>query len=104
MIPEKLNEWREDAEQRACRADSHLVFANRIIALIGMLEDMTREARLSREAAERAVASRIARHELERAFLAVSTYDDVASDEDVLFYDGAAHAIRVIREMLELDQ
>lgn len=33
-----LKEWREDAEQRAERADSHLVFAARIVRLINALE------------------------------------------------------------------
>lgn len=33
-----LKEWREDAMQRASRADSHLVFASRIVALIDALE------------------------------------------------------------------
>jgi len=63
---------------------------------------MTREARLSREATEKAVASRIARHEIERALRAVDIYDDVASDEDVIFHDGAMHAVRIIRDMLGL--
>lgn len=67
------------------------------------LELMTREARLSREAAERAVASRYGRHDIERALRAVDVYDDVASDEDVIFHDGAMHAVRVIRDMLGLD-
>lgn len=66
------------------------------------LELMTREARLSREAAEKAVASRVARHEIERALRAVNVYDDVASDEDVIFHDGAMHAVRIIRDMLGL--
>ena len=68
-----------------------------------LVELYRREAQLSREATEKAVRSRIARHEIERALRAVDTYDDVASDEDVLFHDGAAHAVRVIREMLGLD-
>lgn len=33
-----LKEWREDAEQRASRADSHTVFAARIVRLIDALE------------------------------------------------------------------
>jgi hypothetical protein len=104
MKPEKLAEWLEDAELRANRADSHLVFANRIIALIGALEDMTREARLSREATERAVRSRIARHELERAFRAADAPEDsMATCDDLLRYQGRAEAVQIMRDMLELD-
>ena len=33
-----LDEWREDAEQRANRADSHLVFAARILRLVDALK------------------------------------------------------------------
>ena len=75
-----------------------------VVSLETRLADMTREARLSREATEKAVASRIARHEIERALRAVDVYDDVASDEDVIFHDGAMHAVRIIRDMLELDR
>jgi transcriptional/translational regulatory protein YebC/TACO1 len=96
-----LSEWREDAELRACRADSHLVFANRIIALIGALEDMTREARLSREATEKAVTSRIARHQIERALRAADAPEDsMATDNDLIRYEGHAEAVRIMRDML----
>jgi hypothetical protein len=36
--PEVLKAWREDAEERAHRADSHLVFAARIVRLIEALQ------------------------------------------------------------------
>lgn len=67
--------------------------------------DREREAQLrARRAAERAVEARFARHEIDRALRAVVVYDSVASDEDVIFHDGAMYAVRTIREMLELDQ
>lgn len=103
MTPERLAEWREDAELRACRADSHLVFANRIIALVGALEDMTREAQLSRAATERAVRSRFPRHEIERALRAADVPEDsMATDEDLIRYEGHAEAVRIMRDMLDV--
>lgn len=97
MTPEKLAEWREDAELRANRADSHLVFANRIIALIGTLEDMTREARLSREATERAVRSRdewerIAGERFASANLLHAKWQDVEQDREALVEKWEAEA------------
>ena len=94
----------ETARARDAHFEARNKLAEKIDHLESRLAEMTREARLSREAAEKAVRSRDARHEIERALRAVSLYDDVASDEDVLFHDGAAHAVRVIREMLELDE
>lgn len=72
-----------------------------------LLDEMTREARASRRACENAVRAgeaKFARHEIERALRAVDVYDSVASDEDVIFHDGAMHAVRIIRDMLELDR
>ena len=67
------------------------------------LELMTREARLSREATEKAVRSRIARHELERAFRAADAPEDsMATDEDLIRYGGRAEAVAVMRDMLGL--
>ena len=67
------------------------------------LEDMTREARLSREATENAVRSRVARHELERAFRAADAPEDsMATDDDLLRYEGRAEAVAIMRDMLGL--
>jgi hypothetical protein len=67
------------------------------------LEDMTREARLSREATEKAVRSRIARHELERAFRAADAPEDsMATDDDLIRYQGHAEAVHIMRDMLGL--
>jgi hypothetical protein len=90
-----------DAEQEgwasyAAEQERHAETARR-------LEDMTREARLSREAAEKAVRSRIARHELERAFRAADAPEDsMATDDDLLRYEGRAEAVAIMRDMLGL--
>lgn len=49
MTPETLSAWRDFSSSLADERD------RRILALIDALEDMTREARLSREATEKAV-------------------------------------------------
>lgn len=67
------------------------------------LELMTREARLAREATEKAVRSRIARHELWRAFRAADAPEDsMATDDDLLRYEGRAEAVAIMRDMLGL--
>jgi hypothetical protein len=67
------------------------------------LDLMAREARLSRKATERAVASRIARHELERAFRAADAPEDsMATDDDLIRYEGHAEAVAIMRDMLGL--
>jgi hypothetical protein len=68
------------------------------------LEDMTREARLSREATEKAVRSRFARHEIERALRAADAPEDsMATDDDLLRYEGRTEAVKIVRDMLEMD-
>lgn len=65
------------------------------------LEMMTREAHLSREATEKAVRSRIAQHELERALRAADVPEDsMATEDDLLRYEGRAEAVAIIRDML----
>lgn len=67
------------------------------------LDLMTREARLSREATEKAVGSRVARHEVERAFRAAAAPEDsMATDDDLLRYEGRAEAVAIMRDMLGL--
>lgn len=57
MTPETLAEWRENAERmQTSNWQGEPVADRRILALIDALEGMTREARLSREATERAVS------------------------------------------------
>lgn len=56
MTPDTLTQWRENAERmQTVNWQGEPVADRRILALIDALEDMTREARLSREATERAV-------------------------------------------------
>lgn len=57
MNPETLTEWRRDAQAliEANVDGTHVWAAGRIVALSEALEDMTREARLSREATDKAV-------------------------------------------------
>lgn len=67
------------------------------------LELVTREARLSREATEKAVRSRSARHEIERALRAADAPEDsMATDDDLLRYEGRAEAVAIMRDMLGL--
>lgn len=125
----RLLEWREDAEQRANAADAHLVFADRIVRLLDALEahesegwasyaaeqerhadtkarldEMTREARASRRACENAVRaseSKFARHEIDRALRAADAPEDsMATDDDLIRYQGRAEAIEIVRIML----
>lgn len=65
------------------------------------LDLMTREARLSREATEKAVQTRVARHEIERALRAADAPEDsMATDEDLIHYQGRAEAVEIVRIML----
>lgn len=134
VTPRLIAMWRADAEATIeANADGAQVWAaGKIVALLDALDQrhgegwasyaaeqerhaetaarlelMTSEARLSREATEKAVRAseaKFARHEIERALRAVDVYDSVASDEDVIFHDGAMHAVRTIREVLGLNQ
>ena len=96
MTPEVLAEWRA-----ACDGES-VFHETRIVALIDALEDMTREARLSREATEKAIGSRVARHEVERALRAADAPEDsMATDDDLIRYEGRAEAVAIMRDMLD---
>lgn len=67
------------------------------------LDLMTREARLSREAAEK--AGRWAKREVERALRAADWPEDsMATEDDLIRYQGRREAVEIVREMLELDQ
>jgi hypothetical protein len=67
------------------------------------LDDMTREARLSREATGKAVASRISRSEIERALRAADAPEDsMATDDDLIRHEGHAEAVAIMRDMLGL--
>jgi hypothetical protein len=101
-------EQERHAETLAAR-NAHFEARNKMAVKVEHLEarlaDMTREVRLSRESTERAVASRIARHELERALRAADWPEDsMATDDDSLRYAGRAEAVSIIRDMLELDR
>lgn len=67
------------------------------------LDLMTREARLSREAAERAVRTRVSTHEIERALRAAGPPEDSMTKSDplvVVHYEGRAEAVEIVRIML----
>ena len=102
MSPEQLAEWRAGAE-RDQRSGFGLGWPSVVLRLVDALEDMTREAHLSREATEKAVRTRIARHELERAFRAADAPEDsMATEGDVLRWEGRAEAVAIMRDMLGL--
>jgi hypothetical protein len=105
VSPETLAEWRENAERmQTLNWQGEPVADLRIISLIDALQDMTREAQLSREATEKTVRSRFARHEIERALRAADVPEDsMATDDDLLRYEGRAEAVEIVRDMLELD-
>lgn len=130
VTPRLLAMWRADAEATIeANADGAQVWAaGRIVALLDALDQrhgegwasyaaeqerhtettarlelMTREARLSREATENAVRSRVARHEIERAFRAADAPEDsMATEDDLLRYEGRAEAVAIMRDMLGL--
>ena len=69
------------------------------------LELMTREARLSREATENAVRTRVSRNEIERALRAADAPEDsMATDDDLIHYQGRAEAVEIVRIMLGWDE
>lgn len=102
LSPETLAEWRSNAsEMRNLNWRNEPVVDQRILSLIDALEAMTREARLSRESAEKAVRSRVARHEIERALRAADAPEDsMATEDDLLRYEGRAEAVSIVRDML----